>query len=338
MAEHFAEALGARASWDRTLTAPPPTSTIVLSSWHWSLSRRRQDTLERWVESGGRLVVDSGVIDPSGAFERWSGIVRKVSGNPARQAPCRDLHETAPRRAGGSQDGNSVQMCDYGMSWLVSNRTPEWALRDDLGIQAMRVRVGRGTVTVINGTVFIRKRLLEADHAHIFASAGQLRRGDDLHFLSEDDAASLLALMWRTGAPVVILGLTLIAALLWRGAVRFGPLAPPTAPARRSLADQIRGSGHFAVRYGSGHALHAACVRALEESARRRVASFNALSPRDRVAELARLTDVDRESLAAAIYDSRLRAPATLRRTIELLEAARREILTAHTRLDHGTH
>ena len=142
----------------------------------------------------------------------------------------------------------------------------------------------------------------------------------------------------RTGAPVVLLGLSLIAALVWRGAVRFGPLAPATVPARRSLADQIRGSGHFAVRHGSGQALHAASVRALEDSARRRVAGFNALSPRDRVAALARLTGFDRESLAAAISDSRLRAPAALRRTIELLEAARRQILTAHTRLDHGTH
>lgn len=336
--EHFAQALGARASWDRTLTAPPPTSTIVLSTWHWNLSRRRQDTLERWVESGGRLVVDDGVIDPSGAFERWSGIVRKVSENPARRTPCRDLHETVPARASGGKDGSAVQMCDYGTSWLVSSRTPEWALRDDLGVQAMRVRVGRGTVTVINGTVFVRKDLLEADHARIFASATELRRGDDLHFLSEDDAASLLALTWRTGAPVVLLGLALIAALVWRGAVRFGPLAPATVPARRSLADQIRGSGHFAVRHGSGQALHAASVRALEDSARRRVAGFNALSPRDRVAALARLTGFDRESLAAAIYDSRLRAPAALRRTIELLEAARRQILTAHTRLDHGTH
>src|SRR5687767_6342871 len=57
-AQRLAEALGARTQWDRVLITPPHDAVILLSAWHWSLSASRRENLERWVESGGRLVVD----------------------------------------------------------------------------------------------------------------------------------------------------------------------------------------------------------------------------------------------------------------------------------------
>src|SRR5260221_6434783 len=56
--QRFAEALGARTARDRELTLPPAASVIVLSAWYWDLSAARRERLERWVESGGRPVVD----------------------------------------------------------------------------------------------------------------------------------------------------------------------------------------------------------------------------------------------------------------------------------------
>ena len=73
--QRFAEALGARTAWDRVLTIPPADSVIVLSSWHWSLSAGRRQSLERWVESGGRLVVDETLLGDPEAFADWSSIV-----------------------------------------------------------------------------------------------------------------------------------------------------------------------------------------------------------------------------------------------------------------------
>src|SRR3954471_20140754 len=57
-AQRFAEALGGRTVRDRQIAAPAADSVIVLSAWNWSLSHPRRLALERWVESGGRLVVD----------------------------------------------------------------------------------------------------------------------------------------------------------------------------------------------------------------------------------------------------------------------------------------
>ena len=73
--QRFAEALGARTVWVSGSTIPPTDSVIVLSMWHWTLSASRRQALERWVESGGRLVVDETLAGDPEDFERWSGIV-----------------------------------------------------------------------------------------------------------------------------------------------------------------------------------------------------------------------------------------------------------------------
>ena len=43
--QRFAEGLGARTAWDRALAIPPADSVIVLSDWHWSLSKSRREAL-----------------------------------------------------------------------------------------------------------------------------------------------------------------------------------------------------------------------------------------------------------------------------------------------------
>jgi hypothetical protein len=230
-------------------------------------------------------------------------------------------------------------MCELdGVSFLTSNENAVWALRDVSGIQAMRVEVGRGSVTVINATPFRGRNLFEGEHGWLFVAATEMRRGDDLHFMSEDAHPSLLALLWQYGAPVVALTLALVALVLWRGGVRFGPLAAAPDAARRSLVEQIRGTGQFELRHGSGDSLHAACVRALDEAARRRVPIYAGLSANQRAAALARLTGLDRDALAEAVHHARGRRSHQLRSTIALLEAARRRTLIKHTRSSHGTH
>jgi len=341
--QRFTEALGATATWERILTVPRADAVIVLSNWHWSLSRSRRVALEHWVESGGRLVVDDRLLDPEDEFADWSGIEREYPDRaayekwkPEDDPPCRRVREETGGHAAAGESA-TMELCDLGLTWLESTDTPSWALRDQKGLQAMRVAVGRGSVTMINASPFRARALFDGDHGRVFVAAAGLRRGDEVHFLSEDEYPSLLTLTWRYGAPAVVILLILTAALLWRGAMRFGPLAPPTVTARRSLADQIRGTGRFALRHGGGQALHAAAVRALDESAARRIGRYAALTPEERVAALSRLTGFYRDSLAAAIHHPGWRTAAELRRTLGLLEAARRETLTRQRRVEHGS-
>src|SRR5688572_8317660 len=83
--QRFAEALGARTARDHVLTIPPAESVIVLSTWHWNLSAERRAALERWVESGGRLVVDGALSAGDDTFERWLGIFRDYRDPPEEE-------------------------------------------------------------------------------------------------------------------------------------------------------------------------------------------------------------------------------------------------------------
>ena len=336
-AQRFAETLGARTSWDRTLQVPASNAVIVLSAWHWDLSESRRHAIERWVESGGRLVVDSSVLD-DGAFAMWSGIARNDRENtkeetrepafgalPDRLATCRNFEARTEPGAAGVEQPTTYRLCGFNQeSFLTAKKNVLWTFGDAAGAQAVRTTVGRGHVTAINAEPFIWRQLFFGDHDWLFVATTELRPGDVMHFLSEAEHPSLLALTWQYGAPVVVCAAAIVALGLWRGSVRFGPLAPVVDGARRSLAEQIRGTGHFAARHEGGDTLHAACVRALDETSEKRLPGYRRLTGRDRVDALARLTGFDRDALASAIHHPRLRRGHELAGAIALIEAARR--------------
>jgi len=340
LAQRFTDALGARGVRDEVFGAPSTESVLVLGAWHWDLSPRRRGELERWVESGGRLVVDATLVNGL-EFEQWTGVLREFRDPPddaqsdAEAVPwCRSFVEERH----GSPAGR-YQMCGADeMAFLTSRQRPEWDLRDSSGMHAVRVRVGQGSVTVIDAVPFRDRSLLRGEHGQLFVAATELRRADVVHFLSEDAPPSLLALSWQRGGPVVAMTLLAIALGVWRVGPRFGPLVDPPEMSRRSLAEQIRGSGQFALRYSAGDGLHGACVRAVDEAAARRLSGYGRLSSADRVAALARLSGLDRGALAAAIHHPGQRTAHQLRHTIALLETARRRILTADRRFPHDTH
>ena len=354
--QRFAEALGARTAWDRAFSPPPSGAVVVISSWHWTLSSRRREALERWVESGGRLVVDRLLLGDDGPFGKWAGIERIypevdldeprdsddteggddadagagadsevfVRAPPPEERACRSANE----ERSSSVPGDRFLLCGFDRySWLTTTRPLQWALREPAGLVAARVAVGRGSVTVVNGNPFRDRQLFLGDHGALFIAATQLTPGDEVRFLSEDDHPSLIALTWQHGGPVVVLLLTLAAAMVWRSASRAGSLEMAPDPARRSLAEQIRGTGRFIVAQGDGEALHAAAVRALHEAMARRAPGFGRLRPDRQLSMLADATGVERDALAAAIHHAARRQDQELRATLALIEEARRRIL-----------
>lgn len=388
--QRFAEQLGATTSWDRIFTEPPADAVIVLSTWQWSLSTNRRLALERWVERGGRLVVDRALFGGVEDFEKWSGIAWKyvvpeedeeeeeaaegkegvegtseeapdgeAAGQDAAAAeggadeeatdhdeadknkddasgtPCREAVEERDGAPVSSQRALNRMICTGGgFGTLVTGKPAWWGLRDKRGLQVLRVQVGQGSVTVINGMPFRSRALFEGDHAWLLTAATQMTRGDEIHFLSQEDHPGLLAIAWMRGWPVIIFGGVLIALLLWRGAIRFGPLQSPPALARRSLAEQIRGTGQFVVRGGGAPALHAAMVRAFEEAVRKHVKGYGGLTGESRTSALAAAVG-DRgraEAIAAALDDGAGTDASDSRRTLAKIEAARRHVMGEDTR------
>ncbi|MGH8294684.1 MAG: hypothetical protein ACRETZ_04170 [Steroidobacteraceae bacterium] len=333
-AEHLAGALGAHPSYQRLWRLPARNGIVVTASWEWDRSNAERAQLKHWVESGGRLVADLSLLGDQ-AFSDWSGISRYYI--KTRPGGCREEEERGASLWPASATPGHYELCGlHANSYLFSTRAPVWQVFDAYGAQALRVRIGKGSVSVVNGAAFVYLRLLEGTNAAIFVAAAQLHAGDTIYFLSDRDHASLLALGWRFGAPVVVLLLGALGLALWRAAPRFGPAMPSPESARRSLAEQIRGTGHFLLRAGDGEVLHAATARALFAAAARRISAFPTLSDTERVSRIARETGFSPGALAAAIHYTGARRANELRSAIALLEAARREILRNNSRSADG--
>jgi hypothetical protein len=361
----LAEQLHAKAAWERIFSVPATDSVILLSNWNWSLSRTRRERIEAWVAKGGRLVVDNSLIGGSEEFEQWVGVSHldhskddskeDVEADTATSSDDESPEETQDEEKKKqkrklntrerrlieqfidedcttlTEDGTTRTLSVCGIDPVVSltsSRKLVWVLRRDREIQALRVAVGRGSVTVLNVSPFRYRDFFQGDHPSLFVAATQLHHGDNLFFFTEEDHASLITLTWRFGAPVVLLLAALVALSLWRNTSRFGPLAATPEKARRSLAEQIRGTGQFTLRFGGGRALHAALVRALREAAIRRLPTYDTMSSEDRIVAIARLTGVLASELGPALNYSGPRSSHELRNVIAVLETARRRLST----------
>ena len=279
--QHLAEALGAHTRVrDEIVTLPSPRAVIVMSFWNWALIPERSHRIEQWVRDGGRLVVNTTLISDE-TFENWTGVkpvpLKEQTGPVSRLATCppktrRLTVDPAPNGISPASSGaEHFEICQsFAMQELVTTRKFSWRLRDRDGhTRALRIPMGSGSVTLIDAMSFGNRDLLCGDSGALFTAATQLHRGDDVEFLTDGTGGSLLALLWNYGWPVIVLSGLLIALWLWRSGVRFGPLVAAADPARRSLAEQIRGTGQFIVRFGGGKALYAATARALNEAAAR---------------------------------------------------------------------
>lgn len=341
----LAQKLGARTSKDSAIPATSADAIIFLTDWTWDLGDQRRRQLERWVESGGRLVIDHTVYVEQQAFQQWSGIEFfqpevKAAERRRRAADevgrCEDWQQGGVSPIAGNPVDRRYLVCDEG-SWLRvrASRPVVWSVRDRDGMQALRVFVGKGSVTAIASQPFLWRQPLEGDHGELFIAVTQLRGGDHIHFLSEKSHPSLAALAWRHGSPVIVLGALALLLAMWRNGTRLGPLVPAAAPLRRSLVEQIRGTGQFALRYGGGAALHAATARALRNAALRRIPGFAAMSGAEQTAAMAEAGSVTHDAMAAALQTVAPRSRSILS-TVALLETVRRRILSGNLRQSHG--
>lgn len=338
--QKLAQELGAAASSGSALGDVPQDGVVVMGFLHWGLLPSRQQALQEWVENGGRLVVDQRLVWVD-AFATWSGIRRveperdddellEKQGEPEDSERCHPLT---------ARDGRTFDVCQYGFyGWLSSAPASSWSLSDGTHVQALRVARGRGSITAINAAPFVTTSLFEGDHARLFVTLTQLRRGDTVRFIAENERPSLLALVWQHGWPVVVMAGLWLGASLWRRSGRFGPVAPDPEPVRRSLAEQIRGTGQFALRVGGGDVLYDATLRALVEAARTRITGFARLGPQEQASAIARAAGVDAAALEAAMTFADHRRTSDLRQAIARLEDARRQLSTRSTAPTHGTH
>jgi len=366
--KQFATRLGAVVTAPDNLDQlPPPGATLVLSSAHWDIFPERVQALRAWVEAGGHLWLPyQGQTEAALAWipMKWVAIPRPRAPSAAASAastPDRNDDDedndtdtavppkpavppasgavTTPRCASLSESiteqpafdaHRRFDSCLYARETLRPGVPPQWALHGPQGALVARVPIGRGSVTVASAYMpWGNSQLLRSDNALLATAALRIHAGQQLWFVQDEARMPLLSFLWARGMPAVLLGAAGLAFALWRGAVRFGPRAAVTPLARRSMAEQIRGTAAFVAHHGSD-ALHAAQLRALNDTARPRVHGFDGLILGERAQAVARLTRLDAHALARAMNP---KLDAAVNRhpgaALALLETARRRLLNA---------
>ncbi|WP_422084786.1 DUF4350 domain-containing protein [Variovorax sp.] len=328
---------------------PPAQARLVLSSSYWDMFPEREQRLRRWVEQGGHLVMP-GHLASRDMLESWIPLVREKpvrpdeSDEPAapkkkksrsqrdeqriKDADCRMLTEpdTVPASFAG---GRSFRICTWAepvqFSPADKRQPPPWMARGARGAEAIRVRVGQGTVTLLPSGVWHNQNLLRGDNALFAVAALQLRTaGSQVWFVAEEAREPFLRWLWQKSWVVWVVGLLALAAALWRAAVRFGPLAPSASTHRRSMAEQVRGTAGFLHMHGSD-ALHAAQLRALNESATRQLRGYAHRDAAARADAIAKATGLEAAMVVRAMAD-RARNPGAMALDLEVLETARRRL------------
>jgi hypothetical protein len=86
--EHFVTNLGLHPQEISSVRGLQPEAVLVLEEWGDELTHPPVAALESWVESGGRLVISSALLDSYPALRAWSGIKRaRAARAPAEGQP-----------------------------------------------------------------------------------------------------------------------------------------------------------------------------------------------------------------------------------------------------------
>lgn len=363
--KQFLGRLGATVTEQRGLaTMPPQGSTMLLQAYHWRFLAGRPEALKAWVEQGGHLVVFHDVGKDE-TIEKWLGVDFRPEPKPRRaeaaSAPASAGSQPAAE-AGDDEGGDEAwnedddseeedddepcppltepigqpgwygtarryDICASGDPLLKTTRPLLWSVSDPVGMRALRLQVGRGSVTLSTAwTLPRRARLLDEDEGALLAALVQLRPGQPIWLVLDEESPGIVATLWRQAPAAVLLSLAALVLLLWRWGTRFAPLLAKTQLGRRSMAEQVRGTAAYLLRHGPA-ALHRAQWRALNEAAEAHLPGWRRMNPSQRIAALAHHAGLPPAELDKACHPASLSDAASTGRALALMEAARRRLV-----------
>lgn len=344
-AEQLLRRLGMTVEHHESLDRLPPTGArLVLLSADWQLVPGRLESLQRWVEQGGHLVLPHGADDDDDdALDDWLPIADLPSGKPvpkeppvlpglAASAPTPETHTHTELVSTPPLWGSTARLvtCDNSQMARVLHLRPghtaSWTASRGQDVRAMRVAVGRGSVTRLSHlpSVFFNTPALRCDTPLLLAAAVQAEPGATAWVYLQEKREALLPWLWQQAWVGIVLALLALALSLWRAAVRFGPLRATPPRLRRSVAEQVTGLGAWLQRGGT-EALLAAQQRALDETAARHLPRYRGQPVPERARLIAEATGLPALDLAAAMT-ARYSTRAELANRLQLLETARRRL------------
>jgi hypothetical protein len=252
--------------------------------------------------------------------------------SPGKDYVCQQLAE--PAGTPPAMPGRTTYRACFPKYWYLAEfwprrATPTWSLASASTLRAVRLPVGRGTVTLHDFEPLMSNRWLSsADNAALSAAVLQLHPGQVIWVVDDESQPMLPLWIWEHARPAVLLGALALVLWLWRRAVRFGPGVATADLARRSVGEQVHGIAGF-LRRREPASLHRAARRALEDLARRHVADYEQLDEAQRVAVIADLASLPAAPLAAAMRPGPTSPAAQWLAACATLEHARRALRDA---------
>lgn len=245
---------------------------------------------------------------------------------------CTNLDETDATTEPAFERGEPYRACaTVGTVRTLNHVAPTWQLTDGADTLAMRVPLGRGNVTGVSPELMLDNHgLLHGDNALIAAAVLQAMPGRAVWIIGDEAREPLLGWLWHEARTPSLLALAAIALALWRLMVRFGPREAVPPQTRRSMGEQVRGTGRFVAGIDAT-ALHAATRIAFEDAARKRVENWAGLDDPSRIAALAEAVAhshaIDQPALLVSLNIGGGATPAQVLAATTVLEQARRALL-----------
>jgi len=339
--EQMLRKLGMHVEHRESLAALPPSGArLLMLSNDWQVAGVGSEPLHQWVLHGGHLVLMQGLAWDDTKLSDWvpiEAVFRRDDADdakPGRRAPTKSerrelrMVTLTPALRDGAGQLERVEAClafesDTRLQPL-KGQAAGWQAERTKGVEALRVALGQGSVTVLNADVssFYSSSVFFCDNALLLSAVAQAQPGATAWVYFNERREPLLPWLWHSGWIALVAGTLALAAALWRGTVRFGPRLAPAPRLRRSIAEQVRGTGAYLLHHGH-EALVAAAQRALDEAAARHLPRWRRLPMAQRAEAIALATRLPAEALATAMNDRHCtRAEAADR--LLLLESARR--------------
>lgn len=245
---------------------PPVQGTLIIPTNRYEMSTAQAQALLRWVEQGGHAVVSPAArFGPRSRFghdEDGEGESDAASDQLLAQLGVAVVHpklNAAPVVPVDidwpeSKDFLQVDMPPY--QRLRLTQAAALTLEDEHGIYLARYARGKGHVTVVASLQFLNNCSIgRYDHAAFLWHLAHFHDNGPVWLVFKDTMPGLPAWLAEHAWQAMVSAAVLLAMWLWHASVRFGPLLPVPALARRRLMEHIEASGRFLWHAGQAERL-----------------------------------------------------------------------------------
>ncbi len=249
---------------------PPPGATLLVPVARRSLEQRVPELIE-WARAGGHLIVAANA-GASGAADAGAEDAL-LAAFDVRTRPAEGFGGAGASRVAwpGRRSALTARLV-AGVLLREGSAKADWRVPAGKDAMILHFNTGRGSLTVLASSAFLENTLIgEDDNAFLaWLLVTEAAGGKAVTIVASDDAPGLLAVLWRARPAALIGVFCLLAAFVWRGASRLGPVLGAGEPPRRSLREHVEATGRFLWRTRHADALLAAVRESLERDLRRR--------------------------------------------------------------------